>query len=217
MASKKTITVDNLTALGVDRLAAILVELADDDADVKRHLRLELAAQMGGDTIAAEIAAVTHINQHRLTRRFQTEGPAMTSRVPFHSFSSSIGMGAIHCRLRRAPPRGGDAYGFRDGCEIHGMDRRRDPVDARAARGAVAVVLRQHIPCVWRPGCMARLACLTKALIRGMLRKSRFRPEAAVRPLAGAQCAWNCRRCGSGILIRLVSSMARAKIARNLS
>ena len=35
--------------------------------------------------------------------------------------------------------------------------------------------------------------------------------------LAGAQCAWNCRRCGSGILIRLVSSMARAKIARNLS
>jgi len=32
-----------------------------------------------------------------------------------------------------------------------------------------------------------------------------------------AQCAWNCRRCGSGILIRLVSSMARAKIARNLT
>jgi hypothetical protein len=43
------------------------------------------------------------------------------------------------------------------------------------------------------------------------------RPEAAVRPLAGAQCASNCRRFGSGILIRLVSSMARAKIARNLS
>jgi hypothetical protein len=40
---------------GTDRLAAILVELADDNADVKRHLRLELAAQMGGDTIAAEI------------------------------------------------------------------------------------------------------------------------------------------------------------------
>jgi hypothetical protein len=56
MASKKTITVDNLAALGADRLAAILVELADDHADVKRHLRLELAAQKGGDTIAAEIA-----------------------------------------------------------------------------------------------------------------------------------------------------------------
>jgi hypothetical protein len=56
MASKKTITKDNLVALGVDRLAAILVELADDNTDVKRHLRLELAAQMGGETIAAEIA-----------------------------------------------------------------------------------------------------------------------------------------------------------------
>ena len=55
MASKKTITVDNLAALGADRLAAILVQLADDNADVKRHLRLELAAQMGGETIAAEI------------------------------------------------------------------------------------------------------------------------------------------------------------------
>jgi hypothetical protein len=56
MASKKTITTDNLAALGADRLAAILVELADDNSDVKRYLRLELAAQMGGDTIAAEIA-----------------------------------------------------------------------------------------------------------------------------------------------------------------
>ena len=55
MASKKTITADNLAALGADRLAAILVELADDNADVKRRLRLELAAQMGGETIAAEI------------------------------------------------------------------------------------------------------------------------------------------------------------------
>ena len=53
MASKKTITVDNLAALGVDRLAAILVELADDNADVKRHLRLELAAQMGGAAAVA--------------------------------------------------------------------------------------------------------------------------------------------------------------------
>ena len=35
--------------------------------------------------------------------------------------------------------------------------------------------------------------------------------------LAGAQGAWNCRICGSGILVPLVSSMARAKIARNLS
>ena len=55
MASKKTVTPDNLAALGAERLAAILVELADGDAEVKRRLRLELAAQAGGDSIAAEI------------------------------------------------------------------------------------------------------------------------------------------------------------------
>jgi len=55
MASKTKVTLDNLTALGPERLAAILVELAEGDAEVKRRLRLELAAQAGGDTIAAEI------------------------------------------------------------------------------------------------------------------------------------------------------------------
>ena len=55
MASKKTVTLDNLAALGPERLAAILVDLAEDDAEVRRRLRLELAAQAGGDAIAAEI------------------------------------------------------------------------------------------------------------------------------------------------------------------
>jgi hypothetical protein len=55
MPSKKTVTPDNLAALGVERLAAILVELADGDTEIKRRLRLELAAQDGGDSIAAEI------------------------------------------------------------------------------------------------------------------------------------------------------------------
>jgi hypothetical protein len=56
MASKKTVTLDNLAALGPERLAAILIGLSDDDAEVKRRLRLELAAQVGGDTVAAEIS-----------------------------------------------------------------------------------------------------------------------------------------------------------------
>jgi hypothetical protein len=54
-ASRKTVTLDNLMALGPERLAVILVELADGNAEVKRRLRLELAAQEGGDSIAAEI------------------------------------------------------------------------------------------------------------------------------------------------------------------
>jgi uncharacterized protein DUF6880 len=47
MASRKTVTSDNLIALGPERLAAILVELADGNAEVKQRLRLELAAQTG--------------------------------------------------------------------------------------------------------------------------------------------------------------------------
>ena len=54
-ASRKTVTLDNLATLGAERLAVILIELADGDAEVKRRLRLELAAQQGGDSIAAEI------------------------------------------------------------------------------------------------------------------------------------------------------------------
>ena len=55
MASKKTVTLDNLAALGPERLATILIGLAEDYAEVKRRLRLEMAAQAGSDTIAAEV------------------------------------------------------------------------------------------------------------------------------------------------------------------
>ena len=55
MASKKTITLETLVALGPQRLAAILFELGEGDAEIKRRLRLELAAEAGGDVIAAEI------------------------------------------------------------------------------------------------------------------------------------------------------------------
>src|SRR4051794_34072890 len=56
MVSKKTVPPDNLAALGAERLAAILVELADGDVEIKRRLRLELAAEEGGDSIAATIS-----------------------------------------------------------------------------------------------------------------------------------------------------------------
>jgi hypothetical protein len=42
-------------ALGAERLAGIVLALADGNAEVKRRVRLELAAASGGDTIAAEI------------------------------------------------------------------------------------------------------------------------------------------------------------------
>jgi hypothetical protein len=55
MASKKTVSVANLMALGAERLATILIELAEENTQVKRRLRLELAAEAGGDSIAAQI------------------------------------------------------------------------------------------------------------------------------------------------------------------
>lgn len=55
MASEKTLNVKNLAALGAERLAALLFELADGDAAMKRRLRLELASRVGGGDVAAEI------------------------------------------------------------------------------------------------------------------------------------------------------------------
>src|SRR3954451_10703409 len=54
MASKKTVNAENLAALGAERLAGILMDLAEHDADTKRRLRLELAGQAGGGIIAGE-------------------------------------------------------------------------------------------------------------------------------------------------------------------
>ena len=55
MAPRQTLTADRLAALGPERLAAILLELADASPEVRRRLRLELAAQAGGGAIAAQI------------------------------------------------------------------------------------------------------------------------------------------------------------------
>jgi hypothetical protein len=56
MASKKTLNLDNLAALGPERLAAILIDVAAGNAEIKRRLRLELAAQAGGgDALASEV------------------------------------------------------------------------------------------------------------------------------------------------------------------
>src|SRR5437016_12836678 len=55
MASKKTVTPGNIEALGAKRLSALLVELAENDAAVRRRLRLELAAMEAPESVAAEV------------------------------------------------------------------------------------------------------------------------------------------------------------------
>jgi hypothetical protein len=53
--SQKKVTVENLVGLGAERLAEILVGVAETRADLKRRLRMELAAQQGPAPLAAEI------------------------------------------------------------------------------------------------------------------------------------------------------------------
>jgi hypothetical protein len=55
MAFEKTLNAKNLAALGAERLADLLLELANGDAAAKRRLRLELASRNGGSDVAAEI------------------------------------------------------------------------------------------------------------------------------------------------------------------
>lgn len=54
-ASLKRVTAENLTNLGAERLAQILVAAADSRPDLKRRLRMELAAEQGADHLAVEI------------------------------------------------------------------------------------------------------------------------------------------------------------------
>lgn len=55
MASKKTLTAGNLEALGAERLAQLLLEIAAGDAATQRRLRLELAAREAPERVAAEV------------------------------------------------------------------------------------------------------------------------------------------------------------------
>lgn len=54
--ARKTVNRENLEGLGVGRLAEILLELGEEDAEIKRRLRLELAGEAGADVVAADIA-----------------------------------------------------------------------------------------------------------------------------------------------------------------
>ena len=55
MPPKKTLTAKNLEALGVERLAELLIEIGDTNAAVKRRLRFELAGAQSPTEVAREI------------------------------------------------------------------------------------------------------------------------------------------------------------------
>jgi hypothetical protein len=55
VASLKKVTAANLAGLGAERLAAILVAVANTRPELKRRLRMELAAEQGANHLAVEI------------------------------------------------------------------------------------------------------------------------------------------------------------------
>jgi hypothetical protein len=55
MASKKTLSADNLEALGAVRLAELLIEISEGNAAIKRRLRLELAGAESPAEVAKQI------------------------------------------------------------------------------------------------------------------------------------------------------------------
>jgi hypothetical protein len=55
LASQKKVTPENLAGLGAERLAQILAEVAETRTDLKRRLRMELAAGLGASHLAPEI------------------------------------------------------------------------------------------------------------------------------------------------------------------
>jgi len=55
LASQKKVTPENLASLGVERLAEILAEVAETRTDLKRRLRMELAAGLGATHLVPEI------------------------------------------------------------------------------------------------------------------------------------------------------------------
>ena len=55
VASRKTLTPENLTGLGADRLADILLAVAETRPDLKRRLRMEVAAEQGAEHLIPQI------------------------------------------------------------------------------------------------------------------------------------------------------------------
>src|SRR5438046_94665 len=54
-ASQKKVTPENLERLGAARLAELLAEVAEIRPDLKRRLRMELAAEQGAEHLLVEI------------------------------------------------------------------------------------------------------------------------------------------------------------------
>ncbi|TAL36956.1 MAG: hypothetical protein EPN98_04060 [Phenylobacterium sp.] len=191
VASLKKVSPDNLARLGAERLAAILVEVAEARPDVKRRLRMELAAEQGADHLTLEldkrlaslessrskvpwrrrpsfVADLEGLRALIAERLAELDAPAALSR-----------MLAFMDLARRLDSRVRD----KDGSVAAVFDRAADDVgrllgarsDLRAIDGLVEAVARN--PAAWAAWLPAALAQASPAILQALLARLRDRGE----------------------------------------
>jgi len=101
MASKKTLTTENLESLGARRLAELLMEIAEGDAATKRRLRLELTAREAPEALGAEVRkrltqiarAGSFVDWHKmrdLTADLEAQRSAIIDKVAKHDAAEAL-------------------------------------------------------------------------------------------------------------------------------
>lgn len=97
VASLKKVTPENLARLGADRLAEIVAEAAETRPDLKRRLRMELAAAQGAEHLALEL-------DRRLTTLEGSRGKISWRKRPAFVADLEILRGLIADRLAELDP-----------------------------------------------------------------------------------------------------------------
>jgi hypothetical protein len=208
MASKKTLTAANLAELGAERLAALLIELADGKADVKRRLRLEILGDAAGDLIAAEIgkrlnaieraqSAIDWRKAKDFSRDLDVQRAMIVSHVAPTEPKIALELmwrfiGMMEHVLRRMPDGGGGVIAsFRQACVDIGAIAPLAMVEAKSLAERVYAVVRAD-----RHGlCMDLIDILAPALGReGLaLLRGHFQRAIAALDTAKGSASWTSR------------------------
>lgn len=189
VASLKKVTPENLARLGADRLAEIVAEAADTRPDLKRRLRMELAAAQGAEHLALEL-------DKRLTTLEGSRGKVSWRKRPAFVSDLEILRSLIADRLAELDPvaalarmwpfmdlarRLGARVRDKDGGVAAIFDRAAADIgrllgersDARAIDGLVDAITRN--PTAWADWLPAALASAPKPALEMLLARLRER------------------------------------------
>ncbi|MBU1376283.1 MAG: hypothetical protein KKE02_16770 [Alphaproteobacteria bacterium] len=189
VASLKKVTPENLARLGAERLAAIVAEAAETRPDLKRRLRMELAAEQGADHLALEL-------DKRLTTLEGSRSKVSWRKRPAFVSDLEILRALIADRLAELDPvaalarmwpfmdlarRLGSRVKDKDGGVAATFDRAAEDIgrllgqrgDARAIDGLVEAIARN--PTAWADWLPAALAPAPKPALEMLLARLRDR------------------------------------------